>query len=423
MSVPTLRHAIERYYLSIFVVSMIVMSAVLVFLFHSLTMKRIDQEMLVFTNDLLRFLEKPEGQPVAIFGKKNYAFYVTEEGKTIASYNLPDDFEVPKTDGFHTIRSSRYLKLTTADFDVVVTRSLKDHLTLLASLSTILAAILVPFIFVVLFFGRRLTRRLTRPIEMIGEQMQLVSRGALKRIQIEPTSEEAQILQTQLNDAIDRLDRTMEELRDFATTISHQLRNPLASAKSVLEVLLKEDLQDTVRAEIEKVKRNIDRMVEITSQLLLIARAQHTTTKSFEEEDLSSLILESIDQVIHRYNREIVIDPVREIKVRCVGPLLVHALANLLDNACKYSDPEKPVILRVEEEKDRVRIEVCNYGEPIPEQDRDKIFLKFFRAGNAKNEGLGLGLAVVKAIADLHRAQVHYVHEDRLNKFVLTLPK
>ncbi len=423
MSVPTLRHAIEKYYLSIFVVSMIVMSAVLVFLFHSLTMKRIDQEMLVFTNDLLRFLEKPEGQPVAIFGKKNYAFYVTEEGKTIASYNLPDDFEVPKVDGFHTVRSSRYLKLTTADFDVVVTRNLKDHLTLLASLSLILTAILVPFIFVVLFFGRRLTRKLTRPIEMIGEQMQLVSRGVQRRIQIEPTSEEAKILQTQLNEAIDRLDRTMEELRDFATTISHQLRNPLASAKSVLEVLLKEDLQDTVRIEIEKVKRNIDRMVEITSQLLLIARAQHTTTKSFEEEDLSSLILESIDQVIHRYSREIVIDPVQEIKIRCVGPLLVHALANLLDNACKYSDPEKPVILHVEEEKDRVRIEVCNYGEPIPEQDRDKIFLKFFRAGNAKNEGLGLGLAVVKAIADLHRAQVQYVCEERLNKFVLTLPK
>jgi len=81
MSMPTLRHAIEKYYLSIFVVSMVVMSAVLILLLHSLAIKRIDQEMLVFTNDLLKFLERPEGQPVAIFGKKNYAFHVTEQGR------------------------------------------------------------------------------------------------------------------------------------------------------------------------------------------------------------------------------------------------------------------------------------------------------------------------------------------------------
>ncbi len=421
---PPLRHAIEKYYLSIFVISLAAMSLILVFVFHSLALKRIDQEMLVFTNDLLRFLEKPEGQPVAIFGKKNYAFYITERGKTIASYNLPDDFTVPKSNGFHTIHQHRYFKQDIGTYQVVVTRSLKDHFALLVSLSVILAAILIPFTLVVLFFGRKLTRRLTEPIEMIGEQMQLVSKGTLEKIQIEPTSQEAKVLQEQLNDAIDRLNRTMEELRDFATTISHQLRNPLASAKTRLEVLLREDLPNNVRIEIEKVKRNIDRMVEITSQLLLIARAQHTTPKSFEEEDLSSLVLESLDQVSQKYkNREILVGELRELRIKCVGPLMVHAFANLLDNACKYSVEDKPVLLNFHEKDDSVIFEVCNYGEPIPQQDREKIFQKFFRSANAKNEGLGLGLAVVKAIADLHKAQVYYKYEDGQNKFGLVLPK
>jgi signal transduction histidine kinase len=424
MSMPTLRHAIEKYYLSIFVVSMVVMSAVLILLLHSLAIKRIDQEMLVFTNDLLKFLERPEGQPVAIFGKKNYAFHVTEQGRTIASYNLPDDFVVPKAEGFQTIHSDRYLKLIKEDLEVIVTRNLKDHFTFLASLSMVLVAVLVPFIFIVLFFGRRLTRKLTTPIEMMGEQMQLVSKGVLEKIQIEPTSREAEILQTQLNDAIDRLNRTMEELRDFATTISHQLRNPLASVKTRLEVLLTENLPDDVKIEIEKIKHNVDRMAEITSQLLLITRTQHTSAKNFEEEDLSSLILESLDQVSQKYsNKEFLIDSIKEIKIKCVGPLLIHAFANLLDNACKYSCAEKPVMLNIEENDQTVKVEVCNYGEPIPEQDRDKIFLKFFRSSNAKTEGFGLGLAVVKAIADLHRAQVYYECKDGINKFVMILPK
>ncbi len=216
----------------------------------------------------------------------------------------------------------------------------------------------------------------------------------------------------------------MEELRDFATTISHQLRNPLASAKTRLEVLLTEDLPDNVKIEMEKIKHNIDRMVEITSQLLLIARTQHTSAKNFEEEDLSSLILESIDQVSQKYNnKEFLIDSIKEIKVKCVGPLLIHAFANLLDNACKYSSSEKPITLHVEESGETVKVEVCNYGDPIPEQDRDKIFLKFFRSSNARTEGFGLGLAVVKAIADLHRAQVYYECEDGVNKFVMILPK
>ncbi|KUK02014.1 MAG: Integral membrane sensor signal transduction histidine kinase [Thermotoga sp. 50_1627] len=421
---PTLRHAIEKYYLSVFVISMVAMSVLLILLFHSLAIKRIDQEMLVFTNDLLRFLEKPEGQPIAIFGKKNYGFHVTERGRTIASYNLPDDFVIPKAEGFQTMNSERYLKLMRNDLEVIVTRNLKDHYTFLASLSVTLMAILVPFIFIVLLFGRRLTRKLTTPIEMIGKQMQLVSKGVLEKIQIEPTSREAEILQTQLNDAIDRLNRTMEELRDFATTISHQLRNPLASVKTRLEVLLTENLPNDVKIEIEKIKHNVDRMVEITSQLLLISRTQHTSAKNFEEEDLSSLILESIDQVSQKYsNKQFLIDPIKEIKVKCVGPLLIHAFANLLDNACKYSCTEKPVMLHIEENDQTVKVEVCNYGEPIPKQDRDKIFLKFFRSSNAKTEGFGLGLAVVKAIADLHRAQVHYEYEDGINKFVMVLPK
>ncbi|MCS7175946.1 HAMP domain-containing sensor histidine kinase [Pseudothermotoga sp.] len=421
---PPLRHAIERYYLSIFIISLIVMSILLVFIFHSLAIKRIDQEILVFANDLLRFLEKPESQPVAIFGKKNYAFYVTEEGKIIASYNLPDDFRIPKSSGFHTIGYYRYFRQNFGEYQAVVARSLKDHFTLLVSLCSVLTVVLIPLILIVLFFGRKLTRKLTQPIEMIGEQMQLVSKGVLERISIEPTSQEAEILQKQLNDAIDRLNKVMEELRDFATTISHQLRNPLASAKTRLEVLLREELTGNVRFEIERVKHNIDRMVEITSQLLLIARVQHTTPKNFQEEDLSSLILESLDQIAAKYSeREIIFNELKQIKIKCVGPLLIQAFANLLDNACKYSNSQKPILLNVEEHKDSVIVEVCNHGEPVPEQDRDKIFLKFYRSSNVTTEGLGLGLAVVKAIADLHKAQVYYKYETGLNKFGIILPK
>ncbi|MFN4190329.1 MAG: sensor histidine kinase, partial [Pseudothermotoga sp.] len=260
------------------------------------------------------------------------------------------------------------------------------------------------------------------PIEEIGKQMDDVSKGFARQVEIDPTSQEAHRLQLQINDALKRLHNTMEELREFASSLSHQLRNPLASVKAQIEVMLKETHDEELRNELTTMLKNINTMVQITSSLLLIARAQHQREETFQEEDISVILLESVEQVMQRFPKiDFILDVPAQIKTRCVPGLLTHAFINLIENACKYSQEDKPIKVSLSKNNGFVVFSVSNYGEPIADEEREKIFERFYRSRSAKADGLGLGLAVVKAIADLHRAKIEYEYNGT-NSFYMYLP-
>lgn len=417
----SLRKAIERYYLSIFILSMCAMAITFLITVERLTMKQIDQELLAFTNDLVHFLENPSGELVAIFGKKDYSFQVFEKDKTLASYNITEEIPVDHT-GFTFINYKRVYATKAGTYKVIVARNIKDHLMTMSILAVVLATVIVTLIFLVHRFGLKLTERMIMPIEEIGKQMDDISKGFAKQVEIDPTSQEAHRLQLQINDALKRLHNTMEELREFASSLSHQLRNPLASVKAQIEVMLKETHDEQLRNELIVMLKNINTMAQITSSLLLIARAQHQREDSFQEEDISVIVLESVEQVMQRFPKiDFILDVPAQIKTRCVPGLLTHAFINLLENACKYSQENKPIKVSLSKNDSFVVFAVSNHGEPIADEEREKIFERFYRSRNAKADGLGLGLAVVKAVADLHRAKVEYEYNGT-NSFYMHLP-
>jgi len=417
----SLRSTIERYYLSIFILSMCAMAVVFLVTVERLTMNQIDQDLYAFAGDLTQFLENPSGELIAIFGKKDYSFQVIENGRTYASYNVTDKLPADR-EGFAIDNHKRIYVTTSGTYKVIVAKDIRDHFILIATLSLVLGSIILILSILIHRFGLKLTSRMIQPIEEIGKQMDDVSRGLAKQIKIEPTSQEAHILQEQINNALTRLHNTMEELREFASSLSHQLRNPLASAKAQIEVMLKEAKNEETKAELSLVMKNINTMVQITSGLLLIARAQHQREDSFQEEDLSVIVLESVEQVMQRFPRvDFVLDVPAEIRARCVAGLLSHAFLNLIENACKYTEEGKAVEISLREQGASVIFCVSNYGTPITEEEREKIFERFYRAKNAKNEGLGLGLAVVKAIVDLHHGKIEYSYNG-VNRFKVYLP-
>jgi|GEM_PF-787691 len=420
-AMKSLRKAIERYYLSIFILSMCAMAVTFLITVERLTMKQIDQELLAFANDLKHFLENPTGELVAVFGKKDYSFEVIENGKTYASFNISE--QIPSDhQGFGTINYKRVYSTRAGTYKLIVLKDIRDHFVIMTILAVVLAGAIVILTFLLHRFGLRLTSKMIQPIEQIGKQMDDISKGIIRQIQIEPTSQEAYNLQNQINDALKRLHDTMEELREFASSLSHQLRNPLASAKAQIEVMLKETDSEEIKTELTSIKKNIDTMVQITSGLLLIARAQHQREDSFQQEDVSVIVLESVEQVMQRFPQtDFILDVPAQIKARCVSGLLSHAFINLIENACKYSQIDKPVKVSLSEKNGFVIFSVSNHGEPIAKEEISKIFERFYRAKNAKPDGLGLGLAVVKAIADLHHAKIEYSYNGT-NCFSLYLP-
>lgn len=418
----SLRKSIEKYYLSIFMVSTCSMAVILFIVVQYFTQSQIDHEILTFTNDLIHFLDNPANESIAIIGKRNYSFQIFEKNKTYASFNVTENIPVKK-EGFYTYGFNRVYLIHDGDYKIVVSRNIADQIFFISILGVILAVTVMGLFFVVKRFGSRLTYRLIKPIEEIGKQMIDISKGHARRIEVELTSRETYELQSQINMALEKLNSIMDQLREFASSISHQLRNPLATIKAQLEVTMSRLESYSLKNDLNAIMRNVEKMIQITSGLLLIARAKHQSENAFEEEDLSTVVLEAVEQNMQRFpDVEFVLEIPAGVRSRCISELLFHAFANLIENACKYTDKNKPVYVGLSEKDSFVEFFVSNHASPIPLGDRKKIFERFYRASNAKGDGLGLGLAIVKAIADLHHAKVEYVFNG-LNTFFFTLPK
>ncbi|AEH51270.1 HAMP domain-containing sensor histidine kinase [Pseudothermotoga thermarum] len=414
----SLRKSIEKFYLSILIISLCSIALVLFFVVERLSINQIDRELEYFMADLIRYLEEPTKEPVALFGKRDVGFLVVEDGKTIASFQIPSDliFQlVSFQEGFRFFSGYKVFVKPFEVYKVIIVKSTKQRNTMLLTLAFSLISTLVGVILLAMYFGSKLVEKLVKPIEDIGLQMDEVSKGLREKIEVQATSKEVFKLQTQINEALDRLKKTMEELRSFASYLSHQLRNPLASAKAQVEFLL--SYQEHSQ-ELESVLKNLNKMVRIIEGLLLLARIQHQKEGNFVQEDLSSILMESLEQLMQKFPHiEFELDIQPKVTFSCIKDLMEHVFTNLVENACKYCEGSNQVFVRLYKDDSTVIFKVENFGRAIPEEERNKIFERFFRGSKTKGEGLGLGLPIAKAIVELHKGQIRYYHDQGKNVF------
>ncbi len=103
-----------------------------------------------------------------------------------------------------------------------------------------------------------------------------------------------------------------------------------------------------------------------------------------------------------------------------------HIISILLDNAIKHTEENKKIIVNVKEEKNDVKIEVKNQGEPIPEEEREKIFERFYRIDKSRNRNekrYGLGLSIAKEIVNKYKGSIEVTSENGFTSFIVKLNK
>jgi two-component system phosphate regulon sensor histidine kinase PhoR len=207
-------------------------------------------------------------------------------------------------------------------------------------------------------------------------------------------------------------DAQIEKLKaDLVANASHELRTPLTAIKGYLETLDDEDA-DTQRNFVQIIRRNVDRMSNLVSDLLLLSRLESPDPHlGFEEVDLRS-IAEDVIKLVERLARgksiELKVDIGPGITVNGDSFLLEQMLLNLLDNAVKYTEKGE-VTLRADRENGRVEIQVSDTGAGIPSRHISRIFERFYRVDKARSRdlgGTGLGLSIVKHIVQLHKGDI-----------------
>ncbi|WP_454196930.1 sensor histidine kinase [Nocardia sp. Marseille-Q1738] len=281
---------------------------------------------------------------------------------------------------------------------------------------------LSPLLVVVAAVTWLVTRRALRPVEAIRAQLAEIMDGDLSRRVPEPGSrDEIARLATTTNATLAALEKSAERQRQFIADAAHELRSPIASLRTQLEVaqahpdLLELDglIDDTVRLE------------HLAADLLLLARLDAGEQPRSDRVDLTALVR---DELAHRVGDRIAVDtavPDEPIMVTGSRTQLARVLGNLVDNAQRHATSTVRVALERTADGP-VLLTVTDNGPGVPNADRDRIFQRFVRLDDARTRdegGAGLGLAIVRDVVEHHAGTIHVT--DGVTggaHFVVTLP-
>lgn len=207
-------------------------------------------------------------------------------------------------------------------------------------------------------------------------------------------------------------DAQMENIKaEFAANASHELRTPLTAIKGYLETFDEED-RETQKSFIQVIRRNVERISNLVSDLLLLSRLESPVPQTEMEKVILANIAEDVVKLISRMAKEkdtqLKVDIKPEIAINGDPFLLEQMLLNLLDNAVKYTEHGE-VILRARQIPQEAIIQVIDTGIGIPREHIPRIFERFYRVDKARSRqlgGTGLGLSIVKHIIQLHNGKI-----------------
>jgi signal transduction histidine kinase len=206
---------------------------------------------------------------------------------------------------------------------------------------------------------------------------------------------------------------------DFISHVSHQLKTPLSLLSAATETLAMDRVRSPEKLSqyVGIIRGEVTRLSALVQRILEFSRLQQRRSYEFETVDLGSLVRETVDAFERSLSGRHFTFRVQETgpspQVSADPAALEQVLANLLDNAVKYSDDVKEVTVRVRASGDDAIIEVSDRGVGIERSDQKRIFEKFYRgsASSLHREGFGLGLPIVQELVSAHGGLVEVESE------------
>lgn len=259
----------------------------------------------------------------------------------------------------------------------------------------------------VLFAGSALRR-----VERINRAVHAIMLGDLsRRVPVGRSNDELTRLAGNINAMLDRIGELMESLRQVTNDIAHDLRTPLGRLRQRIETArIQADPADSRRM-LDDAVVQIGDILETFNALLRIAQIEAGARKAqFDAVDLSDVartIFEAYDSVAETDGRTLVASIDDDVRVEGDRDLLTQMLANLVENAIRHTPAGSQIALRLTQSDDSTLLAVTDTGPGIAETERARVVDRFYRLESSRTTpGSGLGLALVKAIVDLHDASL-----------------
>ena len=261
--------------------------------------------------------------------------------------------------------------------------------------------------------GALMSRNMLRRLDQINRTAGEINAGDLtRRVPVTRAHDEFDTLAESLNSMLDRIERLMTGVREVTDSVAHDLRTPLTRLRNRLEDTLRHsDPADARTAEIEAAMRETDQMIATFNALLMIAEADsgvmRGATAAIDLVPVVDDMAELYEPLAEENGVTLEIKPAGTTVIEGNRSLISQALANLIDNAIKYTPQGGRISVYTNMTPQGAELTVADTGPGIPIEQRARVIERFVRLETSRNSpGTGLGLSLVAAVARLHGARL-----------------
>jgi len=315
---------------------------------------------------------------------------------------------------------------------LIVARPLKNALIVLHDLREIFFFSFPVIILTLFVLTRSIAGKSIRPIEKVIATAEKMSQENLdQRIPLPYHHDELFHLSATMNALLDRLEQAFLREKNFTADASHELKTPIAVVKGTLEVLIRKPRErEHYETRVRFCLTELNRMGRMIDQLLLLARYESIKINPHIETIALSRHIESVIERVcpsaFAKSISITVDHAENALVPADPGMLDMMLENILSNAIKYSPSGSLIAIVTERTAAAIVCRISDQGIGIPEEKLHAVFDRFYRVDESRNSstgGLGLGLSIVKKLADLQQIKISIESKEKCGtSFSLTFP-
>ncbi len=324
------------------------------------------------------------------------------------------------SDGLHTLevngQTLRVLVRTTARAEriaVAQETDVRDEIARDSALRTLLPLlILVP---VLLLVVADLVRKMFRPIAALSAEIDQRAEQELHPVDEAHLPVEVRPFIVAINRLLSRVAQSMDSQRRFVADAAHELRSPLTAMSLQAERLADVPMSELASERLATLRRGMARGQNLLNQLLALAQAQDApgaTQGAASVQRVYRSVLEDLLPLAEARHIDIGVEDVHDVQVQASAFDLTTVIKNLVDNAIRYTPDGGRVDLGVRIEQGRAVLRIQDTGPGIVVAERERVFDPFYRTLGSGQSGSGLGLCIVKAIAQRLDAQVQLTFSD-----------
>lgn len=302
----------------------------------------------------------------------------------------------------------------------------------LNSLLAILGFVFVLLVIPMILGGYGMARGIMQPIAYLIDKLQKISSDHLhERIKNPKTGDEMEELVVTFNNLLNRLQSAFQRERQFIGDVAHELKTPLATLQSGIEITLsKNRTKEEYKEALQEALIDAKRQSKTLSNILDLAWSEASSTQDGTKKVNLSELLNELHEVLSNLavQKEITIEKSIENNIVVPGigtkDKLARALLNIFENAIKYTPKKGKIHITLKKEHNHAQIQISDTGVGIPEKDLPHIYERFYRGATTdKTLGSGLGLAIAQSIIHAHQGKIQVKsHVGKGSTFIVILP-